>query len=754
MSVLLSGTSYPQTVGLVLSGGGAKGLAHIGVIRELEKNGIPIDYITGTSIGAIIAALYASGYSPDEMEALFRSDDFYFWSTGKIQEKYRYFFSKEEPGPDWLEIKFQVEEDKLKVFPPSYLTPQGQMDFAFMQLLAAPNAVAKSNFDSLMVPFRCVASDVYKNKVVVLKQGDLGEAVRASMTVPLYFKPITIDGELLFDGGLYNNFPNDVMKEVFHPDIIIGHKVSTDQEKPGQDDLRNQLTNLIMRPTRYELSPKDGIFMESRFDNVGLMDFKRINFIENQGTLTARAMIDSIKNRVARRVPAQEVERKRAAFKRKMPGLLFRYIQVEGISDPMQRKFIIQSIKHNKDVITLEEFRKAYFKLLADEQIKSIYPVASYNDSTGYFNLHLKVEPEKKLKVQFGGNVSTKPVNQGYLNVGYRLFKDRSYTLNSNIYFGRFYSSFKAGGRIDFPTRPSWYLLAYSTLNRWDYFSSSGELFFEDVRPPYIIQEEYNLRMEAGFPLGVHNKFSTGIAYSNADDEYYQTRIFLKEDTPDKTDFKAFVTHLGFESNSQNYKQFATEGIYQDFELKYITGKEINYPGSTSTNILKSSADHNFFLLTGIHDKYYTLSRLITLGTLLEGVYSNKKPFNNYTASVLSAPGFYPTPHSKSMFIENFHSNKFLAGGLRTIFNLKSQLQLRFEGYLFAPIDPLASNPAQEAEPVGKIIEKTYFQGMGALVYQTGAGPLSLTANYYEKTGTKLYITLNFGYILFNKRGF
>jgi len=737
-----------------LSGGGAKGLAHIGVIRVLEDNGIPIDYITGTSIGAIIGGLYAAGYSPDEMEDLFRSEDFYFWSTGQIQEEYRYFFKKEDPAPDWLEIKFHVEEEKLKILPPSYMIPQEQMDFAFMELLASTNAVCNYNFDNLLVPYRCVAADVYNNQQIIMKEGDLGEAIRASMTVPFYFKPITVNGILLFDGGIYNNFPVDVMKNVFHPDIIIGHKVAEENKKPESDNLVEQLTNLIMSPTNYQVLPEEGIFLETKFENVSLLDFQKINFIQGKGIRTAFAMIDSIKKRISRRVSKEEVNLKREKFNAQKPELLFQNIQVEGVEDATQRKYIIQSIKHKQNVITLDELKKEYFKLVADEQIKSIRPKAFFNEATEVFDIHLKVEPEKRLKVKIGGHISTKPVNQGYFNLDYRLFKNRSYTLSSNIYFGRFYSSFKFGGRIDFPTKLPFYFSVYSTLNRWDFFSTRGELFFEDVRPPYIIQDENNIRLEAGLPVGVHNKLSAGIAFAKSTDEYYQTKIFLKEDTPDETTFNAFVTQMEFESNSLNYKQYATEGIFQHFAFKYIDGKEKSSPGSTSTDSMKTSKDHRYFLFHGIHDKYYTLNRFLTLGTRIEGVYSNKKLFSNYTSTLLAAPGFYPTPHSKSMFIDAFHANKYIAGGIKTIFNFTDQIQLRVEGYYFAPLNQLSANKDNKAVKSRKVIDKLYFQGMGALVYQTGVGPVSLVATYYEKPDTKFYLTLNFGYILFNKRGF
>ena len=102
ISVFIALQLNAQSVGVVLSGGGAKGLAHIGVIRALEENNIPIDYIAGTSIGAIVGGLYAAGYTTEEMEQLFKSDDFYFWSTGKIQKEYRYFINSwRKIPPGW-----------------------------------------------------------------------------------------------------------------------------------------------------------------------------------------------------------------------------------------------------------------------------------------------------------------------------------------------------------------------------------------------------------------------------------------------------------------------------------------------------------------------------------------------------------------------------------------------------------------------------------------------------------------------------
>ena len=227
-----------QKVGLVLSGGGAKGAAHIGVIKALEENNVPIDYITGTSIGAIIGSLYAIGYTPDEMLELILSKDFFYWQTGQVEENYMYYFHKPDPTPEFFKVSLEMADSlhlKTNILPQSLIDPV-QMNQAFMGLYAQASAKAGWNFDNLFVPFRCVGSDVYNKRPIIFRNGDLGDAVRVSMTFPLFFKPIWKDKVPLFDGGIYDNFPIQPMRNAFHPDFIIGSNLSSGTE---QKDCRN-----------------------------------------------------------------------------------------------------------------------------------------------------------------------------------------------------------------------------------------------------------------------------------------------------------------------------------------------------------------------------------------------------------------------------------------------------------------------------------------------------------------------------------
>src|SRR5690606_7999792 len=196
---------YAQKVGVVLSGGGAWGLAHIGVLKELEKNNIPIDFIAGTSMGALIGGLYASGYSPDELEMIVTHPEFSSLVTGRQTSEQIYYFKVPEPTASIINIKLNLDSGQLRTSIPTALVSAYNYDFKLMELMAGPIQVANYNFDSLFVPFRCVGADIRKKSPVVFKDGYLPSAVRVSATYPLYMRPLKVNGNVMFDGGLYNN---------------------------------------------------------------------------------------------------------------------------------------------------------------------------------------------------------------------------------------------------------------------------------------------------------------------------------------------------------------------------------------------------------------------------------------------------------------------------------------------------------------------------------------------------------------------
>ncbi len=754
LSIILQiNISNAQKVGLVLSGGGAKGLAHIGVIRALEQNNIPIDYITGTSIGAIVGGLYSVGYSPDEMERLVASTEFENWVKGLDEDKYMYFFKRPDIDAAWVSLKFSGDSASNSLLPTNYISNH-QMDFAFMQLWAQGGAAANYNFDSLMVPFRCVAADVHNKSQVVFSKGDLPLALRTSMSLPFVYKPIEVEGRLLWDGGIYNNFPADIMEKDFNPDVIIGCKVTSNSSRPNQDDLISQVLNLIVDKTNFSIPRQKGVMIEPDVANNGLLDFGNLNILATKGYNSTMEKMDTIKQLIKRRVYYVELDKKRKAFKAKLPVLLFDSITIGGLKT-YQASYALHQIKKKQRIVTIEQLKAEYFKLLVDGNIEYLYPTAKLNKKTGYFDISFKAKKAKSFTAKVGGNISSTSINQGFAEIEYRYMRERAYKFNANIYFGRFYNSIFGKARVDFAGNIPNYIDATITYNRWDYIRSNPNIFFDDSRPTYLICNETHFKVNSGLPIGRGGMIYYGAAISNLDNKYYQTQYFKSTDTTDATSFNHVTAHLTYHESTINQKQYADRGTEFFIQMRYVVGVEKHSPGSTSITRRESNYNHGYYQFKSYYDNYTRLWGKFRIGFYLEAFHSHQGYFNNYTATILSATAFEPIPYSKTLFIDNFRAFTYLGGGIKTIYKFNEDLQLRLEGYLFQPYKTIMKETSQNGEfyaSYGKALANRYVMATSALVYHTPVGPASLSINYFQTEGTRWYFQFNFGYILFNKK--
>ncbi len=746
-----------QKVGLVLSGGGAKGLAHIGVIRALEQNNIPIDYITGTSIGAIIGGLYAIGYSPDEMEAILQTKEFENWYNGVIPEEYHFYYKKNDEHAEMISLKFMVKDSSLVPVLPTNLVPNQPMDLGILEIYSAAGAGAGYNFDNLFVPFRCVATDIHRNRAVVFDKGDLSLAIRASMTFPFYFKPISIDGVLLFDGGIVNNFPYDVMIEDFKPDIIIGSVVTSETELPEEDDIMLQIENMIMNEQlSLEMPDSLGITIKTDFGKVGLLDFHRLQELSTLGYINTMNTMPDITARIERRVTALEVEQKRNEFKKQQPQIIVDNIVTHGI-DKWEKKYVEFSLKQNKKLLDLDMFRSKYYRLVLDNQIESAHPQAIYNTETGYFDMHLNVKKSNRYDLLLGGNVSSGFANMAFIGVNYKLLGKNSIFLNGNLYFGRLYSSLHLSSRIDIPGKNPFTVKFSGTLNRWDYYKSNSKTFFEDLKPPYLIHHDYHARAELIAPLGRKNKLMVGSNMGMLSDNYFQVNNFLQTDTADITDMSFVRFFAACEKSTLNFKQYANKGNFRSIGISYSLGKETNYPGSTSSVSDTTQSLHSWAHISVINESYLEMNSRFSLGLYGELSASNIGLLSNYTSSVIAAQGFYPTPHSKTLYLEDFRANIYAAGGLKGIIKFTKRIDIRLEAYLFVPYQKILK------QDIGNQVFKAYYSeplkhfypmAAATFVYNTPLGPASISTHYYHKDGSRLYYLFHIGYILFNKKSY
>ncbi|MEG1545005.1 MAG: patatin-like phospholipase family protein, partial [Tannerellaceae bacterium] len=698
-SVMIISPISAQKVGLVLSGGGAKGAAHIGVIKALEESNIPIDYITGTSIGAIIGSLYAMGYSPEEMLALMLSKEFGYWQTGTVETEYVYYFKKPIATPEFAHFSIDMSDSlqiKASFFPQSLINPI-QMNQAFMALFSQATAKSGWNFDNLFIPFRCIASDIYGKKAVVFKNGDLGDAVRASMSFPFVFQPIWKDSVPLFDGGIYDNFPVTPMEDSFHPDFIFGSVVSGGNNKPS-DNPYNQLETMIMQKTDYEVPEELGMTLKFNFPDVSLLDFQKGKALMDIGYRRTMAMIDSIKGRVKSSVPLAEVTERRKTYKEGLPPLIFRNIYVTGVSES-QRKYIEAQLHRdfNRE-FSMEEFKRAYFKMLTYSKIKEIMPHAVYNRKEKAFDLYLKVTMKEEITISFGGNVSSHQANQLFLGLGYQYLGRFAADVNANFQVGNSFSGALLNGRVYLQTLIPTYINWEGVYSDKRY-SESQSLFYEDVLPAFIKQDELFTRVKLGFPFLNRAKAEIGFAYGQLNDYYFQTsNIQFSNTTFDRSRYSLFCGSLSIEQNSLNAKQYPIKGKQQFLIAEYVTGKSTYTPSIPTLDNPYEKITDSWLQMKGHWQQYQELNDHFNLGYLAEMVISSKNLMNNYTASILQAPAFTPTPHSKIVFNEAFRANQYVAIGISPILKLSKLFHFQLDLYGFAPLYDIKKKEMMQSE--------------------------------------------------------
>lgn len=738
-----------QKVGVVLSGGGAAGSAHVGVLKSLEENNIPIDFIVGTSIGALVGAFYASGYSPEEIEALINSAEFRNAATGTVEERYLFYLMKDEDNSSVLSLNFNVDSVLGKNLPTNVISSV-PIDYGLMELFSPANAVAKSNFDSLMIPYRAVAANISQQKQSILKNRDLSKAIRASMTYPFYISPITINGDLMFDGGLYNNFPVDIMCNSFSPDYIIASNVAAENPNPTEDNLLAQLRNILTKEANFEINCTEGIIIQTDVSDISTFDFYGTDLALQKGYNAANSAIDSIRKHVSRTIPAQSVVQKRTKFNQRKPQLIFDSLKIiNGYNT--QEKYMKHSLKLKQTPVNSTTMKSTYYKFTSNPKISSAYPTAIYDSSKNTFAITLDLKKEKKLKASFGGVVASKPFSTGFFQLEHKLLRNTELSTQANIYFGSFYNAAEASIRWDVPFYVPFYIKTKFSVNRFDYFNGRST-FIDDINPPYIINSERYWGTSLGVPIFTNGKLELGYNYLWQDYEYYQTDDFIRGDTSDRTSFEGNRFYTQFERNSLNRKQYATKGSQFILRLSAVSGRERTTTGSTTLIKSNLNAKREWFEGYLKFDKYLLRKRSVHLGLFFEGNISSLPLFQNYTASNLISPSFAPLPENRTIFQRQYRARSYAGAGIKAIYSYRDIIDIRAELYLYQPYEQIIQNPDGSAS-FAEEVETRNFIGTLTAVYHSRLGPLAANLNYYEGQEEQFSFLVHFGYVLFNKRG-
>lgn len=590
-------------LGLVLSGGAAHGLAHIGVLKYLEEKGIKPDYITGTSMGAVIGGLYAIGYSADQIEALAASQDWEgilsnnipLYNVAPVEKK------AHERIP--LTLKWQNKGFDL---PPAIISGQ-KLDIELSNLFIP--AYNERNFDELSIPFRCVAINLQDGSIDVFKEGYIADAIRASMSIPSVFPPKELNDKLYVDGGLIRNFPVEEAKEM-GADIIIGVYVG------GVKMDKNKLVSIfdIMEQTAFmsgildseEQAKAVDVLITPKVKRMGKFAFEDYKIFVQKGYEAASqysAELTMLSDSIARRRSTVHDKALKAP-----DSLYIDFLEIPGVPKAMERLIRNKLDNIHEGNISVKDL---------EQELSLIFGTKNF-DKTNYSF----VEKENKL----GLRILTEKANPYTLGVSFNRFRryGTSMILNTsarNILGGL--SNFSLDARIsDFPGIQSKYYIRFPSQPTW-LLSLYGK--YESYELPFINNDVLD-RLYAyrdGIFSGELNKewrnsyiFSMGYAY-----EYDRIRPeVVKADDFVKYQSSRQRAYFELEFNDLDRQVYPRRGLSYFFSSSFIFDNTVKREDvEASKDFLNINEDASYWRWDLSAEYYYSLSSNVVLELQMAG---------------------------------------------------------------------------------------------------------------------------------------
>lgn len=750
--------AHAQKVGLVLSGGGAKGAAHIGVLKVLEENDIPIDYIAGTSMGAIIGAFYAAGYSPDTIESMIMDENFQYWIDGKIPQQYRQYVDHKQPDSKW--ITFDLDFDSLRnTNINTRIANDLYLNFAFNEFLAQASENANYNFDSLMIPYRAMGSEIFTEKEVPIKKGNLSRAIRASMAIPFVLDPIKVNGEYLYDGGIYNNFPVDVMREDFAPDVIIGVNVSIKKHqvypKNAEALVKDPQVFLFLEKTDTTILAQNDIYIEPKVFDYNAASFNAIGPIIDSGYVAATKKIVELKKKINRKQSSSTKEEMRKAFQANNRPLEFSSIHISGIKE-YQKKYVLKLFNKEGENYSLEDIKIGYYRLISEKFFQNVFPSITYNPLENNFEFHLNIRSTKDYYLNVGGLLTSRNLNNLFLSVEHTRLTNVLSKYQISGYSGGFYNSFSLSGQVFFPTKKLYMLEGGYTFNEFD-FLNSEDLHFDGDPPPYIFSTDQFAFLNFVAPLQGDQNLRFSSHYFLNEDKYIRNNRIGTQNKPTLMSLQGVKFGIEVFSNTLNRKQYASSGNKQSLKLNYYFANETYNPGSEieqNFEILNNSSDQHQWIAAHLNiERYVKTFGKLKLGMLVDARLSTQPVFTDYYGTLINTNQFSPLNDSQTLFLTNFRAVNYAAAGAKGIYPINKNIELHSGVYFFKPFDKLTEGegirPTRKTET--ELLE-SHFIISNAMVYQSPVGPLSIGLNYYDNPRYKFGFIVQFGYILFNRR--
>lgn len=555
-------------VGLVLSGGGAKGFAHIAVLKEIDKAGVRLDYIGGTSMGAIIGGLYAAGYSALELEVIVQKTDFISLLRDELPRSTATFFQKEYG--EKTKITLPVTNGSVGL-PRAVSKGQNILNFLF-ELLDTTEDI--TDFSKLPTPFFCIATDVESGGAVLLEKGSLPLALRASGSFPTLLNPVALEGKLLVDGGIANNFPVSIMKSK-GIDIVIGVDVEGrlyDKEKlTSAIAILNQIVSYKMYAKTNQEKEKLDVYIHPDIFKYNVVDFDKKDEIIAKGAEEVRKFREVFKEIASKQI----IKKERKPIKVNRDKRYITEIKIKGAKD-YTRAFVLGKLKIKEgDSVSRVEISKRIHLLFGTKNYDRIaYSLKRQEDCSYQLNFILK-ETEENATLSLGAHYDVLYKSGVLVNYSQKHLLNKNdlfsldvvlgdnlrYNLNYFVDNG-FYISYGFRSRYDhFNDNAKFSLLAFQVPN-----VTNIDLNYTDITNQLFVQTTFNRKFALG--LGIEHK------YLNA-----KTATITTNNKPRVLDNSNYYSAYGYvRLDTYDKKHFVTKGYFADLNFKwYLSSSDYNY---------------------------------------------------------------------------------------------------------------------------------------------------------------------------------
>ncbi|MCF6167708.1 patatin-like phospholipase family protein [Lutibacter sp.] len=563
-------------VGLVLSGGGAKGFAHVAVIKVLEEAGIRVDYVGGTSMGAIIGALYASGYNGNQLDSIIKSINFENILLDNLPRKSKPFYEKES-GEKYA-LSLPIKNKKVGI--PRALSDGQSVLNLLTKLTQHVNNI--SDFNKLPIPFLCIATNLETGEQEVLTKGFLPEAVMASGSFPTLLAPVEIDGKLLTDGGIVNNFPVDEVKAM-GADIIIGVDIQSGLETKGELDsavkILNQIVGFQIHQANKSKHENVDILIKPKVKKFSVVSFDKIHEIMYAGQMATREKIEQLRNIASLQIK-KEVKKINT---RHIQKFHIKKIEIEGNKN-YTRAYILGKLNiKKKDTTDYQKLIESVNNLSAtgnfeniqyriiDEKDGSIVKFKVKENAISTF-LQLGMHFDDLYKTGVLINTKTKHIfyKNDILSADFILGDNLRYNINYFIDNG-FYWSFGIKAR-------------YNNFNASVNFDNTN-IYETGVDVNKINLEYEDFTNQIYFQTVFNRKFALGIGVEHKNIRAYTETVFPSENGSTLTnrnrlyfDKSNYLNVLGYlKIDTYDKKYFQKKGFFMDVDFKwYLTSSDYN----------------------------------------------------------------------------------------------------------------------------------------------------------------------------------